>query len=63
MEVRALNKNDSKVIAVFLYEDVIYRHRVFKRLVVNGGPENKALVKELARKYGIYRLIVLSYHP
>jgi len=63
VEVRALNKNDSKAIAVFLYEDVIYRYRVFKRLVVNGGPKNKALVKELVRKYGIYRLIVLSYYP
>jgi hypothetical protein len=49
--------------AVFLYKDVIYRHRVFKRLVVDRGLENKALVKELARKYGIYRLVVSSYHP
>jgi hypothetical protein len=49
--------------AVFLYKDVIYRHRVSKRLVVDRGLENKALVKELARKYGIYRLVVSSYHP
>jgi hypothetical protein len=63
VEARAMNKNDSKAMAAFLYEDVICRHGVFERLVVDGGPENKLLVKDLAKKYGIHRLVVSSYHP
>jgi hypothetical protein len=63
VEARAMNKNDSKSMAAFLYEDVICRHGVFERLIVDGGPENKLLVKDLAKKYGIHRLVVSSYHP
>ena len=31
--------------------------------MVNGGPENKALVADLVKRYGIYRLMVSAYHP
>lgn len=63
VEARALAINDSKSVAAFLYEDLICRHGVFQRLVVDGGPENKALVTDLAKKYGIHRLVVSAYHP
>jgi hypothetical protein len=63
VEARALRSNDSRSVAAFLYEDIICRHGVFQRLVVDGGPENKALVSELAKRYGIHRLVVSAYHP
>jgi hypothetical protein len=63
VEARALASNDSRSVAAFLYEDLICRHGVFQRLVVDGGPENKALVDELAKRYGIRRLVVSAYHP
>ena len=31
--------------------------------MVNGGPENKALVVDLVKRYGIYRLLVSAYYP
>ena len=63
VEARALAINDSKSVAAFLYEDLVCRHGVFQRLVVDGGPENKALVADLAKRYGIHRLVVSAYHP
>jgi hypothetical protein len=29
---------------------------------MNGGPENKLLIKELYERYGINRIVVSSYH-
>ena len=63
VEARALITNDSKHVAAFLYEDLICRHGVFQRLIVDGGPENKLLVDELAKRYGIHRVVVSAYHP
>ena len=36
---------------------------MFAKLVVDGGPENKADVKALAEKYRIRRVVVLAYYP
>ena len=63
VEARALITHDSKHVAAFLYEDLICRHGVFQRLIVDGGPENKLLVDELAKRYGIHRVVVSAYHP
>ena len=62
-EARALSKADSAHVAAFLWEDVICRHGLFRRLVVNGGPENKGLVAALTARYGIKRVAVSAYHP
>lgn len=63
VEGRALSEASSHLIAQFLWEDVICRHGVFRKLVVDGGPENKGYVKYLANKYGIKRVVVSAYHP
>jgi len=63
VEGRAISKNDSEHIAKFLYEDVICRHGLFQKLVVDGGPENKAITETLADRYGIRRVVVSSFHP
>jgi hypothetical protein len=47
----------------FLWEDIICRHGIFVRLVIDGGLENKGLVTELAKKYKIKRVIVSTYYP
>lgn len=49
--------------ARFLWEDVVCRHGIFSKLVVDGGPENKDLVAVLAEKYNIRRVVVSAYHP
>ena len=63
VEVQALAKANSASVARFLWEDVICRHGVFRRLIVNGGGENKAEVIELTQRLGIKRLVVSAFHP
>lgn len=63
VEGRALASASSTLVAQFLYEDIICRHGIFQKLVVDGGPENKGLTKDLAEKYGIRRVVVSAYHP
>ena len=63
VEARALSSATSAAVARFLWEDVICRYGMFAKLVVDGGPENKADVKALAEKYGIRRVVVSAYHP
>ncbi len=62
VEARALSSATSEAVARFLWEDVICRHGMFNRLVVDGGPENKADVKGLAEKFGIKRVVISAYH-
>jgi hypothetical protein len=63
IEARGLRKNDSPSVAKFLYEEIVCRHGVFAVLQCDGGPENKDLVDQLARKYGIHKTVSSSYHP
>jgi len=56
VEARALSSANLAAIADFLWEDVVCRHGCFRRLVVNGGPENKGWVKAFTKKYGIKRV-------
>ena len=63
VEARALEANTAKAVAKFLWEDVICRHGVFGRLVVDGGSENKELVIEFARRYGVKRIQASAFHP
>ena len=62
-EARALHHATAKNVAKFIWEDVICRHGCFGKLVVDGGPENKEQVIELANRYGIKRIMVSAYHP
>jgi hypothetical protein len=62
VEARALSDATSEAVAKFLWEDIITRHGIFGKLVVDGGSENKGYVKILAAKYGILRVQVSAYN-
>ncbi|CAL3966158.1 unnamed protein product [Diplocarpon coronariae] len=61
-EGRPLRSANSESIAKFLWEDVVYRHGLFGRLTVDGGPENKGVVEAFSRKYGIKRVQISAYN-
>ncbi len=48
--------------ADFLWKDIICRHGCFRKLIIDGGSENKNIVAELARKYRRKRVIMSAYH-
>ena len=48
--------------AKFLYKEVFYRHGVCERAIIDRGPENKLLIRELYKRYDINRTVVSSYH-
>jgi hypothetical protein len=62
-EAKALSVNDSESVAKFLDESIFSRWGLPYRLSVDGGPENKGLVTDLARQYGIERVVSSAYHP
>ena len=62
-EARASSAATSMAVARFLYEDVICRHGCFQRLILDGGPENKDVVDDLAQRYRIWRIVTSAYHP
>jgi hypothetical protein len=41
---------------------VICRHRIFKQLTVDKGPENKDVIKQLVTDYGIKRVMISAYN-
>jgi len=61
-EGRALAKADAASIAKFIWEDIVCRHGIFGKLVIDGGPENKAVVEEFTRRYGIKRVQISAYN-
>ena len=63
VEARAISKNNSEQVSRFLFEDVVCRHGIFRKLIVDGGPENKDLTMALAKRYGIKRVLISAYHP
>jgi len=63
VEGRALEYNDSMSVADFLYEEVICRHGCPRKIVMDGGPENKMLAEALLRRHRIKRIVVSAYHP
>ena len=60
---RALTTASFAVVVKFLFKDLVYYYRLFRRLVVNRGPKNKGLIKAFAELYSIQRIVVLAYHP
>ena len=63
VEARAIAKADSPTVARFLYEDIVTRHGPFKRLITDGGPENKDWVDSLCNYYDMKHITVSAYHP
>ena len=63
VEARGIANNNSATVSKFLWEEIICRHGIFRKLVVDGGPENKDLTAKLMEKYNIKRVVISSYHP
>ena len=55
-EARALSNNKSATIAEFLYEDIICRWSMTRKLMVDGGPDFAKVVHYLSRMYRINRV-------
>ncbi|KAJ5041847.1 uncharacterized protein L3040_005413 [Drepanopeziza brunnea f. sp. 'multigermtubi'] len=49
-EGRPLRSANAESIAKFLWEDIVCRHGLFGRLIIDGGPENKAVAKAFATR-------------
>jgi regulatory protein YycH of two-component signal transduction system YycFG len=62
VEIRVLRAIISKIIAKFLWEDIIYRHGIFRRLIIDGDPENKDLIVQFVTDYNIKRVVISPYN-
>ena len=62
VEARALSNKGAKAVATFIWEDVICRHGIFWRMVVDGGGEFMAEVIDLLNKWGVERIQISAYH-
>jgi hypothetical protein len=51
-----------KTVAKFLWKNVICRHDILEKLIVNDESENKNAVIELTNRYEIKRVVVFEYH-
>ncbi|KIW21975.1 uncharacterized protein PV07_12622 [Cladophialophora immunda] len=63
VEARGTAKANSAILTKFLWEEIICRRGVFRRLLHDGGPENKGWAEALANRYGTKRVISSTYHP
>jgi hypothetical protein len=55
-KAKALEKANAEEIAKFFWKDIICRHGIFKRFIINSGFENYRIVKAFAKKYSIKRV-------
>jgi ribonuclease HI len=63
VEGRVLENTDSEGVAKFLQEEVICRHGVPKRIVLDGGAENMGFTESVIKKYGMRGIGIAPYHP
>ena len=63
LEGRALTSASSKSVAKFLQEDVFARHGCPRKVVVDGGGENKGFVEDLLEACLVKRVEISAYHP
>jgi hypothetical protein len=61
-EAKALANATAEEVATFLWEEVVCRHGVFGRLVIDGGPENQGFATAFTKKYGIERVQISAYN-
>jgi hypothetical protein len=62
VEAKAYGKVTAKIIAQFIWDEIICRHGLFDRLVVDGGGEFKGEVIRILNTYDIKRIQVSAYH-
>lgn len=63
VEGAALVSATASAVSNFIKVNILTRHGMFDRLVVDGGPENRGLAQELVDRYGIKRIQSSAYHP
>src|SRR5262249_48189372 len=63
VEGRALTSANSTTVSKFLLEVVIASHVCPKKVVVDGGSENKGFVRELLERIQVKRVLISAYHP
>jgi hypothetical protein len=63
VEARALKRNTALEVSTFLYEDVICRHGLPRKFVMDNGPENKDITKTLLENYNVKNVNISAYHP
>jgi transposase InsO family protein len=63
VEARALKNNTSLEVGTFLYEEVICRHGLPQKFVMDNGPENQDITKSLLEHYNIKNINISAYHP
>ena len=61
-EIKALIKIIVKSITKFLWKDVICRHEIFGKLIMNEKSKNKKTVDEFNKRYEIKKIIIFDYH-
>ena len=62
VEKKALSKTNLKKIAKFIKKNIVYKYRIFGKLIVDRGLENKKFVKTLTKLYNINRIVVSVYY-
>ena len=50
VEARAVSNKEAKTVALFIWEDVICRYKVFQRMVLDGDGEFKGEVIDLLNR-------------
>jgi hypothetical protein len=62
VEARLMTSKHAKKVAEFIWEDIICRHGLFWKLVLDGGTENMGEVIKLLNKQGVERIQISAYH-
>jgi hypothetical protein len=62
VEAKAYGKVTAKIIAQFIWDEIICRYRLFDRLVIDRGREFKGEVIRILNTYDIKRIQVSAYH-
>ena len=61
---RVLKSANTRFITKFIFKEVIYRYRVFLKLVTDRGPKNNnAIISELLSIYRIRYIITSAFNP
>jgi hypothetical protein len=53
VEARPLKRNNALEVSTFLFEDIICRHSLPRKFVLDNGPENKDITKTLLENYNV----------
>jgi hypothetical protein len=46
----------------FIWQDIVYCHEIFRRLVIDRDPKNKEIIAVFAQKYNIKKIQILIYN-